>query len=378
MICPKCGHEQNQGIECQRCGIVFEKYHKFQQRITQQNITSNENQTGKSNSSGNGKLSWPVWMASAVIVLFICSYFLFKDKPSGDIPAPSQTLTDITQDEIDRTPVSETAPPHLEAAESEGTPIEKARNATVFIESAIGTGSGFFIDTLCNIITNRHVIELHESKKESLETQREQLAQAMQFTEEKIQSTIDFYKRNFIPFDENNPPSEIIADLKRYEVFKQQHDQIDQYLEGASDFTRGIEITLVDGSKYDARIIEKSEHYDLALLRILNDDCPCIKTDSVDKLAIGQRLYTIGSPSGLKHTVTSGILSSRHGEGDDKIIQTDAPINPGNSGGPLVTEAGYVIGINTAVLKDSEGIGFAIPIEVAVKEFKNYIDIDSI
>lgn len=139
------------------------------------------------------------------------------------------------------------------------------------------------------------------------------------------------------------------------------------------DISVDIEITLVDGSTYDAVIVETSEDHDLALLRIFEKGCPCLKPDSVEKLAHGQRVYTVGNPEGLKHTVTSGILSSYRTVGKDKIIQTDAPINPGNSGGPLINEDGKVIGINTAVWKDTEGIGFAIPIEVALEEFQRQL-----
>jgi S1-C subfamily serine protease len=67
--------------------------------------------------------------------------------------------------------------------------------------------------------------------------------------------------------------------------------------------------------------------------------------------------------------VTSGIFSGERGEGHERLLQTDAPINPGNSGGPLITENGEVIGINTLVLRGTQGIGFAIPIEAAFDDF---------
>ncbi len=82
-------------------------------------------------------------------------------------------------------------------------------------------------------------------------------------------------------------------------------------------------------------------------------------------------MYTIGSPVGLRQTVTAGIFSGyRKREDNDQVyLQTDAAINPGNSGGPLIDEFGFVYGVNTMILRNTEGIGFAIPIETVFEEF---------
>ncbi|MBW1775093.1 MAG: trypsin-like peptidase domain-containing protein, partial [Deltaproteobacteria bacterium] len=109
---------------------------------------------------------------------------------------------------------------------------------------------------------------------------------------------------------------------------------------------------------------------------------PFIKPTHVKQISHGQALYAIGSPLGLslRHTVTSGIFSGfrKFGAGrfpEGSYIQTNAQINKGNSGGPLITEDGKVIGINTATVKKdvAEGLGFAIPIHIALKEFENYL-----
>ncbi|MBT8338971.1 MAG: trypsin-like serine protease [Desulfatitalea sp.] len=108
-------------------------------------------------------------------------------------------------------------------------------------------------------------------------------------------------------------------------------------------------------------------------LRIEGNDCPYLETKDANQVQLGQKVYTIGNPSGLRHTVTAGILSARPHEENNQVIQTDAPINPGNSGGPLIDEKGSVIGINTMVLEKTEGIGFAIPIGKALFEFSDYL-----
>jgi S1-C subfamily serine protease len=71
----------------------------------------------------------------------------------------------------------------------------------------------------------------------------------------------------------------------------------------------------------------------------------------------------------MTYTLTSGVFSGERVDGDMRFLQTDAPINPGNSGGPLITEDGRVVGVNTMVLRDTQGIGFALPIEAVFDAF---------
>jgi serine protease Do len=98
-------------------------------------------------------------------------------------------------------------------------------------------------------------------------------------------------------------------------------------------------------------------------------DLPALKFGSSDKLQVGEWVVAVGSPFGLAHTVTAGIVSAKGrviGSGPyDDFIQTDASINPGNSGGPLLNMQGMVVGINTAIVAGGQGIGFAIPIDLA-------------
>jgi S1-C subfamily serine protease len=126
---------------------------------------------------------------------------------------------------------------------------------------------------------------------------------------------------------------------------------------------------LIDGTEFDALHADYATNHDLALFKLPTDHCAHIAAGHSAGLSVGERLYTIGNPSGLTYTVTSGIFSGERGEGQQRMLQTDAPINPGNSGGPLVTANGQVVGINTLILRGAQGIGFAIPIEAVYEEF---------
>ena len=114
----------------------------------------------------------------------------------------------------------------------------------------------------------------------------------------------------------------------------------------------GFTAVLVDGREFNSLHADFDSNVDLALFQLPVDGCPYIPAGRSTELAVGQRLYSIGNPSGLTYTVTSGVFSGHRLDGRNRLLQTDAPINPGNSGGPLITEDGRVIGINTMVLRE--------------------------
>lgn len=133
-------------------------------------------------------------------------------------------------------------------------------------------------------------------------------------------------------------------------------------IRGAKD----IKVTLPDGRKFNGRVVGKDPASDLALVKIDGKNLPVLEMEDPGKIRVGQQVIAIGSPLGLQHSVTSGILSAvnRDIELNRRInfLQTDAPINPGNSGGPLLNLSGKVIGVNTAVAAQAQGIGFAVPV----------------
>ena len=131
-----------------------------------------------------------------------------------------------------------------------------------------------------------------------------------------------------------------------------------------------IKVKLSDGKEYEAEIKGTDPNTDIALIKIAAPGkLPYVRMGDSDRLRIGEGVFAIGNPLGLNHTVTSGIISAKGREIGaspyDNFIQTDASINPGNSGGPLCNLAGEVVGINTAIIAQAQGIGFAIPINMA-------------
>ncbi len=137
--------------------------------------------------------------------------------------------------------------------------------------------------------------------------------------------------------------------------------------------TDTVEVTLKDGRTYEGRVVGSDPVTDVAAVKINATALPTVVLGKSSTLIPGQWAIAIGNPLGLDNTVTAGIISatgrssSQVGVSDKRVsfIQTDAAINPGNSGGPLLNDRGEVIGMNTAIRADAQGLGFAIPIETA-------------
>jgi serine protease Do len=132
-----------------------------------------------------------------------------------------------------------------------------------------------------------------------------------------------------------------------------------------------IIVKFADGREFKANVIGRDPKTDVALIKIssLFRSLPTLSVGDSDAMRVGDWVLAVGNPFGLEHTVTKGIISATGrviGAGPyDNFLQTDAPINPGNSGGPLINLKGEVIGINSAIVAAGQGIGFAIPINLA-------------
>ncbi len=154
-------------------------------------------------------------------------------------------------------------------------------------------------------------------------------------------------------------------------------------VEGADRVT----VILRDGRRFTGRVLGKDDLTDIAVVRLDNaQNLPVVTLGSSQNLQPGEWAIAIGNPLGLDNTVTAGIISALGRSSGDigvadkrvRFIQTDAAINPGNSGGPLLDRDGRVIGVNTAIIRGAQGLGFAIPIETAQRIAKQIVEKGSV
>jgi serine protease Do len=150
-------------------------------------------------------------------------------------------------------------------------------------------------------------------------------------------------------------------------------------VEGATD----VRVTLSDKRQLKAKVIGTDPKTDIAVLKVEGSGFPAITIGDSSKVQVGDYALAVGDPFGVGQTVTMGIISALNRgnlgiEDYEDFIQTDAPINPGNSGGALVNDRGELVGINTAILSHgsggNEGIGFAIPINMARNVMSQILD----
>jgi S1-C subfamily serine protease len=373
MICPKCRHEQDDTVKCSACGIYFAKFHAPQQGVTEPKARRPHAEPTPPG-FGAGALAVTALLTAAVV-------FNFMRKPAAPTPSaaippvavvtlPAATAPNLTQSAAAPTPGQRAG------AFPARNPIEAARNATVFIRTGWGLGSGFIIDQDCHVITNRHVVETDGARVANSVARDPEMQDRMETVRGQLEEAIaraQALRRNLAGRPGMNLEQ---VELDRHIVAMQQ--QLADLQGGVNKFIikkveasghTGFSATLVDGREFTSLHAEYASNVDLAMFQLPTRDCPHIPTGHSTGLAFGERLYTVGNPQGLAYTVTSGVFSGERGEGKERFLQTDAPINPGNSGGPLITESGQVVGINTMVMRGMQGIGFAIPIEAAYEEF---------
>jgi len=381
MRCPKCKHEQKNTLECAACGLIFAKYRRALERKKQEEALLLE-KAGSAEKSGGLKILQALVL---VVVVAATTYYFtgYRQQKNLEHTAGTAAIGIALPAEVTaQTPKQPQAKAVLtpaeavpQAAGNTQSAIEKARQATVSIETPWGTGSGFFVNENY-IVTNRHVVEYDADKLVELKKRIATNRRMIELERQKI----DEMRRTLRQMPKGPSRSQlaiIIADreealnrvLPQFEEGERQLEQIDRKIQPSD-----IKIFVADGSEYVANYLLVSETSDLALLSLFAGNWTYIeRPPGMIGMQQGDKVYTIGSPVGLRHTVTAGIFSGyRQQEIDGQVyLQTDAAINPGNSGGPLIDENGFARGVNTMILRNTQGIGFAIPIEKVFEEFQS-------
>ncbi len=373
--CPKCQHEQPEQLECEACGLIFARYNQFQQKQKEKEELLQASQQQQKNKSRLLQTALLVCLTASV------TYYFSRGKTESSQPGPdtaeTQAVETMRQTIPDATPSLQspkTAKSNEAPAILQGSPLEHARNATVSIETPWGVGSGFFVKENY-VVTNKHVVEIDKNELAEFSNKVKTGRELIRLEQEKIK---DMYRqKDKLPEGPSKRQLDLLItkfeedlakNLPQFEKAEEQLQKMKRELQPGD-----IKIIMADGSETTANYLTISSNQDLALISLYSSVKSFLKSPARNmEMQPGEKVYTIGSPVGLRHTVTSGIFSGyRKREPDGAIfLQTDAAINPGNSGGPLVDEKGNVHGVNTMIIKDTEGIGFAIPIETVYEEFR--------
>lgn len=379
MQCPKCGHEQKDDVKCEACGIYFQKYEQAKLR---RNVA--RKQTNNKSSSG-------VYVIALALVSAVIYFVSSSDDSEGkaDTPSSAQNSDTPSTAQNSTTPSTEGTASSLAQQFSEKfnpkNRIENARNATVFIQTDWGSiGSGVIVTPDCWVLTNKHVLVFddEEAKKSAYNDAdvNSSLKEAIRARQNRIMELLNLRSNmaaNGASYEEIQDINKEIEALKEEisqlpQMYKESIDsEIDVYKHDSESST--YKVSVVDQTEFDIQNVTFSESHDLAAFQLPASGCPFVKLSSNRDIPLGTRLYTVGNPSGLDYTVTSGVFSGYRNSEEGEMIQTDAPINPGNSGGPLITEQGDLVGINTMILLGTEGIGFAIPAQSIENDFSGTI-----
>lgn len=378
MRCPKCHQEQKNTVECDLCGVIFARYQKVQERRQEQQRQEEE---------ARSKKRLPLLISLAVLMVAVAglTYYVTVNTalPPPAVPVatapPTQVEVGVQPPPTRPATESKTARPAATAQPAPvaaGNVIERAKNATVSIETPWGTtGAGFFVNQNY-IVTNKHVVQFDQKRLAEL---REKIEKDRRFIELEQQKIAE-WKGKYHEMPKSPARSQLAMIIEQHEEGLRKvlpmHQENERRLEKVDRKIQPSElkIVLADGSSHAGNYLVVSPSYDLALLSLYSAKAEHLEKPPAGKgLSQGDKVYAIGSPVGLRHTVTAGIFSGFRSQGEkgQVYLQTDAAINPGNSGGPIIDESGYVRGVTTMILKDTEGIGFAIPIEKVYEEFSS-------
>ena len=387
MICPKCSHEQDDTTRCAACGIYFAKFHAAA-KAPPAAAQAPKSRRARAESAEEPRIGVGAIAGTAVFTAVLVFLFMHGRATPTPEAAPERASFAV---EVTRRPTvvsdvyspapapvaaRDVAPAGDAAAAGGRNPIEAARSATVFIRTGWGLGSGFIVDAACHVITNRHVVESDGKRVANSVIADPEMQGRMEQARQRLEAAI-YQAQQYRRAITNKPGTNLERVELDLRIQQMQRDLANLQGRVSDAITKevnnaglgGFSARLVDGREFRELHAQYAGNTDLAVFQLPTHDCPYIPSGRSNSLAVGDKLYTVGNPSGLAYTVTSGVFSGERGEDGERMLQTDAPINPGNSGGPLITADGHVVGVNTSVARGLQGIGFAIPIETAYKEF---------
>lgn len=332
--------------------------------------------------------------------------WVFGDRPPVHLKLRTYGNTEKTSKSSKSSKVQKDLEKQLQDKYPDTSLITQVTMAVVAIETHAGSGSGFFISNNGHIITNRHVIRPTSTKKwkeqqEKLEIAKDKL-DGVKLKIRKEKRRLDEYLKDLKNYrkqvskksEDSSEKGIATRDLDGYEKsykrqqtnykkmlsnYKSNKQMLDKQISDrnwASSLTeasRNFKVFLKDNTQLQAQLIHISKKYDLALLQIKDKNTPALPFGNEKLQQQGDKVYAMGSPLGMRDSVTSGIITRI----DSDFLLTDTQILPGNSGGPLVNEAGEVIGVNTLKLSRrssmQQGFGAAIPASIIKDQFGSYL-----
>ncbi len=373
--CPKCDHQQLGKEECEACGLLFRRFEQVQDRKLEPTVNHQDDPAPQD----TGLRSRLVSALVLVVLTASLTYYFVGYTPQPKTASPPQPLTSQAADKAVPPPPTVARPPQLQSSPASsppsltGSPIEHAKNATVAIETPSGKGSGFFISETA-IVTNKHVVAPDRTHLDEIRHNLATRRKLITLEQEKIEDL----RRRLAKMEDGPSRRQIILYIQESEkqlakvLPEQRADEAKLKEMERPIATSDIKIFLADGSEHIAQGTRVSPERDLAILSILTANPTVLRpAPKGSVLNQGDKVYTVGNPVGLRNTVTSGVFSGYRQDKETKeiLLQTDASINPGNSGGPLIDERGLVHGVNTMIIRNTQGIGFAIPIQTVIEEF---------
>lgn len=370
MECPKCGYQQDGGAECRACGVIFAKLRAMEERPMAAAPARERPPAAEVGSSLRKPLLELLAVAAIVAIAVLLWMNRGEGSGSGEAPTPAEVepfaFAELTEEELAG---RRDLRLQLEAARPPGNAIERSRNATVLVKTPWGSGSGFFVSADCRLVTNRHVVQADQKRVEEARGVIDGAEKELDSVADEVERRLEILEERCVDCtDEQLEAIRAGADERLDEYYDELYEQESQLTD--AELPDRLTVTLADGTEMDAEVLQMSREHDLALLKVSGAVCPTVATAPPEETRQGEQVFTIGSPMGLHNAVTSGVYSGLVNFEGRRWVQTDAPINPGNSGGPLVDTEGRVLGVNTMILLDSRGIGFAIPMATVEQEFK--------